>query len=314
MFTLGGFAPYTVTYIPSPKGIAEEVAVLSDTTHGFKANVEDASLFNPLNQHDLRMLRAMVVEQAPQIFSFAQTVKIHLLQGAMAVHVEKLGLQDLPLELRQCCLFVLGCLLGEPTATDPRERRVLWDVKARPLPPGHFATFSEHDREARFHTDTQYYPNPERFFFLYSYRTAKCGGGQNFFASGSEIINKLVRTKAGLQAFSILSSVDLPFRIPSTFAMGQEPDYTWAPIISALPLVRYREDTLFDGEARFPELPWQTIRDAVAEFHAVAERLATATEALPDDGIVFVNNHEALHARTPFTDQDRHLIRVRLHA
>jgi hypothetical protein len=70
-------------------------------------------------------------------------------------------LEDQPLELRRHVLFALGNLLGTPTATEPRDRRVLW-VKMRAATSGQFATFSETDEEAEFHTDSAFQPDPQR--------------------------------------------------------------------------------------------------------------------------------------------------------
>ena len=52
---------------------------------------------------------------------------------------------------------------------------------------GYFATFSEHDREAAFHTDTQYYPIPERWFALYVMAPAQCGGGLSVMCDGEAV-------------------------------------------------------------------------------------------------------------------------------
>ena len=314
MGALNDFSPHEVIVHSSPEGLADEVAAIVKLTHQFKHGLVDSADLDPLATEDIPAFREAVEQAAPRFFHFAQAVKIRLLQGAMAVFVEKLGLEDLPLSQRRYGLFALGCLLGAPTATDPRQKRVLWDVKARRSPSDHFVTFSEHDREARFHTDTQYYANPERFFLLYAVRAARCGGGLNFFASGPRILRELGRSQAGYKAFNVLNSVTMPFRIPTTFAHGDEAEHTWAPVISAFPLLRYREDTIFDGEARFPDLPWREVKDALKAFHETATKLATNEMALPDDGAIFVNNHEALHARTAFKDPDRHLIRVRMHA
>jgi len=56
-------------------------------------------------------------------------------------------------------------LHGNPTATD--QKQVIWDVKARQRDSAYFSTFSETDGEAAYHTDTQYFPEPEPIFLLY---------------------------------------------------------------------------------------------------------------------------------------------------
>jgi alpha-ketoglutarate-dependent taurine dioxygenase len=309
-----GIAAHGVTCLPPPKRLDEEAAAVARAVAAIKPDVENPADLDPLNLEGLESYRQRLAEVAPGLCKFAQAVKIRLLCGAMALEVDQIGLNELPLQTKRHVLYALANLIGEPTATDPRKRRVLWDVKPRPVPPGHFATFSEHDGEAQFHTDTQYYPNPERFFFLYAVQAARCGGGKSYFADATEVIGRMTRTAGGCRAFATLSTVRIPFRIPSAFARGNEAEYTWAPIISAVPLIRYREDTLLASENCFPDVPWREIKTALTCFNEAAAYVSTSRAVLPDDSIVFVNNHQALHARTEFQDQDRHLIRVRMNA
>lgn len=310
----GGVPAHGVTYLAPPNGLGEEAAGVATATLAVKPHVEDAADLDPLDPQSLELYRRRLAEVAPGLCDFAQAVKIRLLCGAMAVEVDQIGLKELPLATKRHVLYALANLIGEPTATDPRRRRVLWDVKPRSLPPGHFATFSEHDGEARFHTDTQYYPNPERFFFLYAVQAARCGGGKSYFADATDLIHRMTRTASGCRAFATLSTVRVPFRSPSAFARSNEAEYTWAPIITAVPLIRYREDTLLDCEHCFPDVPWREIKAALTCFSEAAAAASTSRTVLPDDSIVFVNNHQALHARTEFKDQERHLIRVRMNA
>lgn len=309
-----GIAAHGITYLPPPRGLGEEAAAIAMVTVAVRPDVDDAADIDPLDPQGLESYRQRLSEVAPGLCEFARVIKIRLLCGAMAVEVDHIGLKELPLQTKRHVLYALANLIGEPTATDPRRRRVLWDVKPRSLPPGHFATFSEHDGEAQFHTDTQYYPNPERFFFLYVVQAARCGGGKSYFADATKIISRMTRTASGCRAFTTLSTVRVPFRIPSAFACGNEPEYTWAPIITAVPLIRYRKDTLLDCEHCFPDVPWRDIKTALMWFNEAAAYATTPHGVLPDDSIVFVNNHQALHARTEFRDQNRHLIRVRMNA
>jgi alpha-ketoglutarate-dependent taurine dioxygenase len=309
-----GIAAHGITYLSPPKGLGEEAAVVATATAAVKPHVEDAADVDPLDPQSLELYRRRLAEVAPELCEFAQAVKIRLLCGAMAVEIDQIGLKELPLQTKRHVLYALANLIGEPTATDPRKRRVLWDVKPRPVSPGHFATFSEHDGEAQFHTDTQYYPDPERFFFLYAVQAARCGGGKSYFADATDVIGRMTRTASGRRAFATLSTVQVPFRIPSAFAFGNEAQYTWASIIRAVPLIRYREDTLLDCEHCFPDVPWLEIKTALTYFNEATAYVSTSRAVLPDDSIIFVNNHQALHARTEFKDQDRHLIRVRMNA
>ena len=66
---------------------------------------------------------------------------------------------------------------GWPTPTDRVNRQIIWDIK-RDLPAGQVSTFSENADEAKLHTDTQYFPNPERYTLLYVVRPAEDGGSR----------------------------------------------------------------------------------------------------------------------------------------
>jgi alpha-ketoglutarate-dependent taurine dioxygenase len=306
-------AAHDVMYLPPPKGLADEIVAVVTATSEVEPGVENAAELEPLDAPELRFYRRRLADATPVLFQFAQAVKIRLLCGAVAVQIDDLGLKDLTLENKRYLLFALANLIGEGTATDPRQRHVLWDVKPRATPPGHFATFSEHDGEAQFHTDTQYYPNPERFFFLYTVQAARCGGGMSYFASATDVIRRMTLTPEGCRRFDTLLTVPVPFRIPSAFARGNQPEFTWAPVIAGVPLIRYREDTLLACEPFFPDVPWGDVKAALGCLNEAAAHASTARAQLPDDTIVFVNNHQALHARTEFRDQNRHLIRVRMH-
>ena len=67
---------------------------------------------------------------------------------------------------------------GWPTPTDRVNRQIIWDIKKRDLPAGQVSTFSENADEAKLHTDTQYFPNPERYTLLYVVRPAEDGGSR----------------------------------------------------------------------------------------------------------------------------------------
>jgi alpha-ketoglutarate-dependent taurine dioxygenase len=233
----------------------------------------------------------------------------------MAVVVPSLGLEDQPLERQRYVLFALGNLLGTPTATEPRDRRVLWDVKLRTTTSGQFATFSETDEEAEFHTDSAFMSDPEPIFFLYVVQAARCDGGMSYFANGRRVRDRLMRTSRGRDALDLLRRARVPFRIPPAFSRDPEiAEYSATTVFGERPLIRFRRDVILHALDANPASGNDEIRDAVSLVADAALSVKTSDCKLPTGAIAFVDNHNALHGRSRFTDGERHLIRVRVAA
>src|SRR6516165_6398370 len=299
--------------VPAPVGLDGEISQILASLGDVMPNIADPSELTPLSGNSLYRFRRLLEEKCPNLAEWSDSISSRLNLGQAGVRIDHLGLSGATLDEKRYFLYAFACLIGRPTGTDAKSRKVLWDVKARKIEADYFPTFSEHDNEAEYHTDTQYYQNPERYFLLYSIRAARCGGGLNTFASGWKILAAMMESEEGRDAVSILSTTAIPFRIPSVFATASEPQYTWAPILSNEPLIRFRLDTFADGEQAFPSLDWTPVRRAVGLLVQVTKSVATPETVLADDSLIVVNNHEMLHARTRFQDSERHLIRVRMH-
>lgn len=302
-----------VTVLSSPIGLRGCVPSVVHLNRRMKPGIGEAEFLDPMTGEQLHLYRRYLETCAPGLAAFARSVRLLLWQGAQVIGVDKLDIAEAEIDEKRHILYALAHLIGRPTATDPRDRKALWDIKAREFGSEYFPTFSEHDREADHHTDTQYYPNPERYLLLYAVRAARCGGGLNTFATGARILSRMEESADGREAIRQLATTRVPFRIPSAFADSDEPQFTWAPVIAETPLLRFRTDTILDGERHFPGLDWTRLRQALDLFLAAAENVQTEPALLPDDGLVFVNNHDCLHARTAFADRERHLIRIRMH-
>jgi hypothetical protein len=113
-----------------------------------------------------------------------------------------------------------------------------------------------------------------------------------------------------------LTGRKLPFRVPAVFTRegkGNSVEVTFAPIFGARPAIRYRLDTLNKGLELYPELDTPDLRRALRIVDNAAnnpERMVTL--AMPSDSLQLLNNHEALHGRSPFSDFDRHVLRIRI--
>jgi hypothetical protein len=242
--------------------------------------------------------------------------------GAHGVVLSNLGLQGLPEARRNGALYALALMLGYPTSTDQRTRRVAWDVKARPVGSGdsRFTTFSERVGSADMHTDSSFYPMPEEQFVLYVVRAARCGGGQSLIVDGDDIQAALQGSAAGRAAFETLRTTPVPFRVPAIYAAGDEQvEVHIAPVFSAARrpgapfAMRWRHDSIQKGLAARPDLDTPALRRAVQTMNEVVERQAVRfQDHLADDTLMLIDNYHTLHGRTSYEDEDRHLIRIRI--
>lgn len=241
---------------------------------------------------------------------------------AHGVVMRGLGLAGLPEERRNAALYALTLMLGYPTSTDQRTGRVAWNVKARP--PGgadaRFVTFSERVGSADMHTDSSFYPMPEEQFILYVVRAAQCDGGHSLLVDGESIYTALQRTAAGRAAYDLLRDVPVPFQVPSVYAASDDSvEYHVATVFGAPRragdrfTLRWRYDAIKKGLAACPSMSTPALCDALALMNEAAEEgAARFREQLPTDTLLIADNHRMLHGRTTYTDEQRHLIRIRM--
>ena len=241
---------------------------------------------------------------------------------AHGIVLQNLGLRDLPEERRNATLYALALMFGYPTSTDQRTGRVAWDVKARPpaADENRFVTFSERIGSADMHTDSSFYPMPEEQFMLYVVAAAQCDGGHSLLIDGEAIYTALNSTAAGAAAYALLRSTPVPFRVPSVYAAGDEGvEYYVAPVFGPARragerfTLRWRYDSIQRGLEACPEMSSPALVDALEQMHHVAEVSAVRYKRqLPTDTLMLADNHRTLHGRTTYTDERRHLIRIRM--
>lgn len=292
----------------------EDAGRILDVLAGYHPGDLQYKDITPLSDELNQVMRQDLLSVSPRLTDFVGRLLVATTHSCGVV-VPSLGLKHLNQNTRSLMAYALGVCLGNPTATDRRQRQVIWDVKPRARDSGYFSTFSETDREAEFHTDTQYYPMPERHFLLYSIESAKCGGGL------SKILDaRALRAELDLPEHrwltKILTEALLPFRVPSAFVTVDEPDVvqaTLAPVLSDRPYIRYRRDTLLEGWKQFPEYADPEVIRAIETFDAMLLNCRYQDEFfLKSDGLMLVDNHHSLHARSAFEDQTRHLLRIRV--
>ncbi|MBM4392193.1 MAG: TauD/TfdA family dioxygenase [Deltaproteobacteria bacterium] len=301
---------------PSPALPEREVdAVLTLLARRY-GSLADPDVLVP--EPDLDALGALVAGTAPHLAALAAELPAAVEGPWSAVILPRLGLDRLSPAERCFLLFALSLGIGRPTATDHLTRRIVWNLRACEdrMARGTASTFSEHNEAAPLHTDTQYYAEPERYLLQYFVRSAGCGGGTTELRDGASVVRALERSDAGRRALAVLTRTPLPFRIPAAFTRdgaASTLELTWAPIFGARPALRFRVDTLEAGLAACPEHATPEVRDALRTLYAeLADPCPRVERTLEPDTLVLINNHEALHGRTAFTDLARHAVRIRI--
>jgi alpha-ketoglutarate-dependent taurine dioxygenase len=287
-------------------------AALLDTIAAYHGHPAEYRFIGPFASHAQALeLRKALFAAAPGLEDVASKLR-DALKGSCAVLVPKVGLDAFPPSQRAVLAYGLSVAVGNPTATD--KKQVIWDVLARKRDSAYFSTFSETDGEAAYHTDTQYYPEPEPCFMLYVMEAARCGGGFSSVLDARALRADIEKNQAWVA--EVLANRALPFRVPSAFVTGGDPDMveaTLAPIFAREPFIRYRRDTLAEGLLYFPEHADAAAHQALDAFEAELKRCPYQAEFfMPTDSLIFMDNHRGLHARTSFQDHQRHLLRIRM--
>jgi alpha-ketoglutarate-dependent taurine dioxygenase len=277
-------------------------------------SASDPAALVPKNNED--EIRADIRKIVPAVAAVGDDIFHALQTNYSAVVINKANLDRFDVKTNSFLLLAMSLAMGTPTPTDKIMKRIVWDVKARKLPPGYVSTFSENDSEADLHTDTQYFPRPERFTLLYFVHAARCGGGVSMLRDVGCVKRQLATTPEGRWAIDFLSQQELPFRIPTTYTTtGRQGtlEATFATVLGDHPQIRYRTDTLEAGLQAFPEYDTPATRRALGALKSVLnDQSMMFREHLGDDSLLVTNNHVGLHGRTAFEDQERHVIRIRI--
>lgn len=303
-------AEYSIPPLPEQ----EKIQILGTLKH-FLGEITQ-SAFVPLENE--QEVRAALSVASPSLSKIGEQLRDKLATEHSAILISHAWIDHLDLDTRAALLFALSVVMGSPTLTDQVDRKVVWDIRALGdgMQEGHVPTFSEHSYEASLHTDTQYYEAPERFMLLYFNQPAKCGGGVSFCRDVSCIETEMSKTEQGRWALDVLQREELPFRIPMTFTKDGSQDaeeVTFARIFAEKPHIRYRTDTLERGFELHPECETPEIRRALDIFtEELLRPEPMITAFLERDSLLALNNHECLHGRSEFSDQDRHAFRIRI--
>lgn len=204
-------------------------------------------------------------------------------------------------------------LVGTPIGHDSNDK-IIWDIKSNSTSNNLIKTYSEHSHEAELHTDSQYSIYPEDYIGLLTLRTADCGGGISYFLKLKDIIDDLRALKNGDKIEKVLKNTNFPFIVPNVFKKNdiEENEFNFGPILRE-DEIRFRIDTF--------EKAIKLNRDFCSEeqilaYEVLKNIILNNTKILnfylEEGDLIFVNNKTALHGRSMFTDEKRHLLRIRL--
>jgi hypothetical protein len=251
----------------------------------------------------------------PEIEELAGLVRDAVALEPACVVLRGLGYNRYPQPVRDTLVLALTRGVGMPTDHN-NDKRVLWPVKARGeevrKTVDYKTTFSEEAGEAPLHSDSAFAGSPEKYNALFVVKQAQ-EGGVSVLLNVPRLVDELARTVEGRECIEILRRNDFPFRVPDAFFKTER--IVTAPVLGDAPFVRFRYDCLMAGFALREDLRTNERVWAIEHFRAKAEASEARTfyHLQPDEAIV-IDNHVMLHARTDFSDRERHLIRVRMHA
>ena len=257
-----------------------------------------------------------LTKAVPEIRDIAQDARDRILGDMRFVVVRGLGFTELPEPIRD--LYILGFTahMGVATPTDQVKKKVLWPIKADMNPQVKNLTFSQTLGEAAYHTDTQYFAEPEEMFGLWCLQPDRNGDGVSGLVDGRFLVEELSKTEEGRKMLAIFMHTEFPFRVPSVFTTSGTDDTVevfMAPILAERPFIRYRRETLDKGVAATGKQLQPEQLGAVEYLDKRLHDEDVAYSFLIHAGeVAFANNYELLHSRSDFQDPERHLIRVRM--
>lgn len=203
--------------------------------------------------------------------------------------------------------------VGDPVGHDA-DNKIIWDIKSNPESVSFIKTYSEHSHEAELHTDSQYSDYPEDYFGLLTLKKAECGGGLSYLISLEEVLEDLRALKNGIEIERILRETNYPFIVPNVFKKTNKEghEFNFGPILRENE-IRFRVDTFEKAIAYDESLCTTEQINAYKELKNIilnSEKIKRFH--LEEKDLIFINNKTMLHGRSEFTDNSRHLLRIRM--
>jgi len=181
-------------------------------------------------------------------------------------------------------------------------------IKARPIEAGEPESLLNSTRDGFPHTDSAFKPNPEPVFALFTVRAAQ-DGGDSLVWDVRALLSWIASQPNGSDAIAIMRDRALPF-VGSVL----KPEHViHMPILldAAGERMRYKRDAIEDAAKALG-------RDVSADERLVMDMIDAAAQCpdltvrfgLGDGDAVILDNQRTLHSRTPFSDEQRHLLKT----
>ncbi|MGY5351700.1 TauD/TfdA family dioxygenase [Wenyingzhuangia sp. IMCC45533] len=204
-------------------------------------------------------------------------------------------------------------LIGKPVGHDANNK-IIWDIKSNPESVSFIKTYSEHSHEAELHTDSQYSSYPEDFFGLLTLKKANCGGGVSYLLTLKDVLDDLRSLENGFEIEKTLRTTNFPFIVPNVFkkTKNEGHEFNYGPILRDNE-IRFRIDTFEKAIIQRSDL---CNNEQISAYKVLKEIILNNSKTLnlylePKD-LIYINNKTMLHGRGEFTDNDRHLLRIRM--
>jgi alpha-ketoglutarate-dependent taurine dioxygenase len=226
--------------------------------------------------------------------------------------------------VRKNQFLLLGCACGAPTDHRPPNQEYVCEVTPKRGLDRQVETYSEHDKEARLHTDSHYNDAPENFVAFLMERQA-IYGGRNILLRFSALKKEMQSTPEGQHWFKYFQTHNLPSAKPSRYSerSAGEWEIIYKPImVENGTAIRFREDTIRAAIMHLTQQNRPRNKQPDKELEKGLDFLTRLIYRSPDrrgvtltnGQMLFVNNHTALHARTGFENLDRMLLRIRFNS
>ena len=240
----------------------------------------------------------------------------HLIQDG-CVLLKKFDIDETNLSSTRALFTSLCESIGDPISHDAKGT-IVWDIQSRTSGTNKkdgVVTYSEHNHEADLHTDSQYSEYPEDYFALLTVCPASCGGGQSYVLTLDDLLEDLNSNAQGKSAIEVLSNTSFPFIIPHVFKLNSHQDsqeYNFGPILRE-DEIRFRVDTIQKAIELNPDF---CTNDQIEAFDFLVSTIRSTAKTqkfhLDVGDLLLVNNKTILHGRSSFSDDRRHLLRVRM--
>ena len=149
---------------------------------------------------------------------------------------------------------------------------------------------------------------------LLTLKKADCGGGISSILKLKDILDELRALENGKELERILRETNFPFIVPNVFKKNKsnKPEFNYGPILRENE-IRFRVDT-FEKAIDYDKTLCS--EEQITAYKELKKIILNSDKTnnfyLEEKDLVFINNKTTLHGRSLFTDEKRHLLRIRM--